>query len=584
MRAFTTFVFLTGAFVAGPAGWAAEVSGPEGAVATHSADIDDGQYALPIRSFTTPEPTVTLTGRIIRRAWRTGTDRPVSAIISDYRNILAEAGYTTVLDCAGHACGGFDFRFGADLLPPPDMAMDVSEFQQLTVGRENPANYVSVLVSKVRDQIFVQIVTAMPKDPGMALIEGDATRDTAASEGRAGQADAVAKRDDAVSIKDDADKAADGDSADASVAETDGNADPRAIDLAADDVSKGRPNVEVETEPETAAAENGSPEPEDAATKDTVPAADPDDAKDADVAEDVAVNTDTSSPGDDGAGSNATNTAADDAGSDDTADATDGAPESDKSVVAPKDEDDPGTPVVTAERSDDTDNSDGTVGNGEGDVPSTDTDTAETGDVATADTAADETYVGPRPRPDWILRLGSGEEAVAPDDSGTETTADEGSSDETGPSEKEEPKPEPTAASTDEDVDDTDTKDASLFDRLTKHGHVVVDGLLFESGGATLSEASTTALDEMASLMTENPKLRFAIVGHSDNVGPLDVNIKISRRRAEAVRRAMIRRGIASNRLVARGVGFLSPRRSNATEEGRAMNRRVELVLGEPIE
>jgi len=69
------------------------------------------------------------------------------------------------------------------------------------------------------------------------------------------------------------------------------------------------------------------------------------------------------------------------------------------------------------------------------------------------------------------------------------------------------------------------------------------------------------------------------IVGHSDNQGTLDANLALSQRRAEAVRDALVSRGVAAERLDARGVGFLAPVASNATEEGRARNRRVELVL-----
>ena len=130
-------------------------------------------------------------------------------------------------------------------------------------------------------------------------------------------------------------------------------------------------------------------------------------------------------------------------------------------------------------------------------------------------------------------------------------------------------------------VEEAPADGAPLLESLKKFGHVPVTGLIFESGGVELSASSAPALDDMARLLTENRDLRVAIVGHSDNTGPLDINITISRRRAETVRRALIERGVAADRLEARGVGYLAPRRSNATEEGRALNRRVELVLRE---
>jgi OOP family OmpA-OmpF porin len=118
-----------------------------------------------------------------------------------------------------------------------------------------------------------------------------------------------------------------------------------------------------------------------------------------------------------------------------------------------------------------------------------------------------------------------------------------------------------------------------LIDRLTEFGHVPVQGLVFETGGAELSDSSTAALEILAQLLMHNPDLAVVIVGHSDNAGPLDTNIALSKRRAEAVRSALIDRGVAASRLEAHGVGFLAPVASNTTDAGRTLNRRVELVL-----
>jgi len=119
----------------------------------------------------------------------------------------------------------------------------------------------------------------------------------------------------------------------------------------------------------------------------------------------------------------------------------------------------------------------------------------------------------------------------------------------------------------------------SLLDRLTEFGHVPVQGLVFETGGATISEGSAPALDILARFLSRNPGLAVVIVGHSDNQGSLDANITLSKRRAEAVRAALIERGVAADRLEAHGVGYLAPVSTNATEAGRTLNRRVELVL-----
>ena len=119
----------------------------------------------------------------------------------------------------------------------------------------------------------------------------------------------------------------------------------------------------------------------------------------------------------------------------------------------------------------------------------------------------------------------------------------------------------------------------SLLDRLTEFGHVPVQGLVFETGGATLSEGSAAALQILARLLSRNPNLAVVIVGHSDNQGSLDANIALSKLRAEAVREALIERGVAAARLEAHGAGYLAPVAANTTDAGRALNRRVELVL-----
>lgn len=118
-----------------------------------------------------------------------------------------------------------------------------------------------------------------------------------------------------------------------------------------------------------------------------------------------------------------------------------------------------------------------------------------------------------------------------------------------------------------------------LFDRLMANGHVPVEGLVFDTGGARLSPGSAEALDMLARLLTRNPDIRVAIVGHSDNQGPLDVNVGLSRARAAAVMAALAGRGVDAGRMEAHGAGWLAPVAANDTEAGRALNRRVELVL-----
>ncbi|MBK0401047.1 OmpA family protein [Limibaculum sp. M0105] len=119
----------------------------------------------------------------------------------------------------------------------------------------------------------------------------------------------------------------------------------------------------------------------------------------------------------------------------------------------------------------------------------------------------------------------------------------------------------------------------SLFDRLMAKGHVPVEGLVFETGGARLSPGSDEALDMLARLLSRNSDIRVAIVGHSDNQGALAANVELSRARADAVMAALAERGVAPDRMEAHGAGWLAPVAANDTEAGRALNRRVELVL-----
>ena len=295
---------------------------PEGAVQTAHAIRDFDRYDLPVGAFGPDSRAVRpVEGAIAWSAWRLDDPQAsVAGVVQSYRERLDGLNFAPVFDCAGEDCGGFDFRFGAQILPPPGMLVDVRDFAQLTVERDAPAGWVSVLVSRVLDAIYVQTVSVAPPEPA--------------------------------------------------------------------------------------------------------------------------------------------------------ADAAPGAP--------------PEAPVAVTE------------------VPLVET--------------APETVMLPQ-------------------------------------------------------------DERALLARLIDDGHVPVDGLEFEVGGAALSGASAGALDMLARMLTRDDDLPVAIVGHSDNQGGLELNLDLSRRRAEAVMQALIDRGVPPAQLEARGIGYLAPVASNSTEEGRARNRRVELVL-----
>jgi outer membrane protein OmpA-like peptidoglycan-associated protein len=121
---------------------------------------------------------------------------------------------------------------------------------------------------------------------------------------------------------------------------------------------------------------------------------------------------------------------------------------------------------------------------------------------------------------------------------------------------------------------------AALFQTgLKASGHVEVPGIYFDTGKSELKPESETAVAEIAKLLKADPALTVFVVGHTDNVASLDLNTRLSQARSEAVVRALVaRHGIAAARLIGRGVGPLAPVASNDSEDGRARNRRVELV------
>jgi OmpA-OmpF porin, OOP family len=122
--------------------------------------------------------------------------------------------------------------------------------------------------------------------------------------------------------------------------------------------------------------------------------------------------------------------------------------------------------------------------------------------------------------------------------------------------------------------------DAAELERgLSDAGRIALYGIYFDFDQATIRPESRPQLSEMAKLLREQPDLGVYIVGHTDNKGGLDYNLDLSKRRANAVVQALATDyQIARDRLTAMGVASLSPVSSNTTEEGRAKNRRVEMV------
>jgi outer membrane protein OmpA-like peptidoglycan-associated protein len=120
---------------------------------------------------------------------------------------------------------------------------------------------------------------------------------------------------------------------------------------------------------------------------------------------------------------------------------------------------------------------------------------------------------------------------------------------------------------------------AAMQKGLGDKGHIALYGIYFDTDKAVVKPESKPTLDEMAKLLNGQPQLKVFIVGHTDSQGAYDHNMTLSRQRAEAVANALVASyRIARGRLYTAGLGYLAPVASNHTEDGRALNRRVELV------
>lgn len=118
--------------------------------------------------------------------------------------------------------------------------------------------------------------------------------------------------------------------------------------------------------------------------------------------------------------------------------------------------------------------------------------------------------------------------------------------------------------------------------RLQAEGTAALDDLVFETGASRLGEGPFGSLADLAAFLIADPARRVTLVGHTDAQGTLAANIALSKRRAAAVaERLVVEYGVAPEQIEAEGVGFLAPRASNASEEGRVRNRRVEAMLTE---
>ncbi|MFP5382358.1 MAG: OmpA family protein, partial [Gammaproteobacteria bacterium] len=105
-----------------------------------------------------------------------------------------------------------------------------------------------------------------------------------------------------------------------------------------------------------------------------------------------------------------------------------------------------------------------------------------------------------------------------------------------------------------------------------------LEGVNFDYDQAVVRQEDVAVLDQAAATLKEWGEVKVEVAGHTDSRGTDDYNMSLSQRRADAVRSYMIDKGVAADRLTAKGYGESQPVADNGTEDGRFQNRRVELV------
>ncbi|MEI9937922.1 MAG: OmpA family protein [Pseudomonadota bacterium] len=116
--------------------------------------------------------------------------------------------------------------------------------------------------------------------------------------------------------------------------------------------------------------------------------------------------------------------------------------------------------------------------------------------------------------------------------------------------------------------------------RVVENEIVILEQVQFDTGKATIKPASNELLDEVGQVLTQHPEMtKVEVQGHTDNRGSAALNKRLSQARADAVRSALIQRGVGAERLVTKGYGPDKPIDENGTDEGRQRNRRVQFVI-----
>lgn len=118
---------------------------------------------------------------------------------------------------------------------------------------------------------------------------------------------------------------------------------------------------------------------------------------------------------------------------------------------------------------------------------------------------------------------------------------------------------------------------------LAATGRAILSDLEYASGSSKLAQDRYASLAEIAEYLTQNTDKDIVLVGHSDNIGGLAINMSLAKKRAQSVVDLLVSNyGVKSSRISAEGAGYLSPLTTNDTKQGRDTNRRVEVIIAPP--
>ncbi len=155
---------------------------PSGAQALATRETPLGTYGLPIGVATADAvPQRLLEGRILRRTWRVQSDATVLQVLAPMREQLLQGGYEILFQCEARGCGGFDFRFGIEVVPAPDMAVSIGNYHFLSAMKGEQA--LSLLVSRSGNDVYLQVIEVLPpQEPNLTVVAPRSAQETTESQ------------------------------------------------------------------------------------------------------------------------------------------------------------------------------------------------------------------------------------------------------------------------------------------------------------------------------------------------------------------------------------------------------------------